>query len=118
MNDKELMLALLAGKKMKTKNGDDYIFINEEGNIENNKYKFLKKYFFPANDYEEYVEYVDFNTAMQHIANGGRAKRKGWKWSIYIDPDSVLEKIRVYDNHYATYEVTKNDILTKDWILL
>ena len=55
MNDKELMLALLAGKKMKTKNGDDYIFINEEGNIENNKYKFLKKYFFPANDYEEYI---------------------------------------------------------------
>ena len=119
MTDKELMLALLAGKKMKTKNGDDYIFINEEGNIENSKYKFLKKYFFPANDYEEYVEYVDFQTAMQHIANGGMAKRKDWDYAIMLGFDGVFETIvwNKYDND-DEYTVKKQDILTKDWILL
>ena len=68
--------------------------------------------------WETYTGYVDFNVAMNHIANGGRAKRKDWKWSIYINPDSVLEKIKVYNSPYSQYEVTKNDILTKDWILL
>ena len=61
MNDKELMLALLAGKKMKAKNGDDYIFLNEEGNIENSKHKFLKKYLVDnTSDYEEYIDIQPF----------------------------------------------------------
>ena len=120
MNNKEAMTALVEGKKIRDKywNLNAYVKLNEEGNIIDYLNNSIALRFHEGGVWEEYIEYVDFNTAMQHIANGGMAKRKNWKWSIYINPDSVLEKIKVYNSPYSQYEVTKKDILTKDWILL
>ena len=69
--------------------------------------------------WETYTGYVDFNVAMNHIANGGRAKRKDWDYAIMLGFDGVFETIvwNKYDND-DEYTVKKQDILTKDWILL
>ena len=119
MNLKEAFEALLAGKKIRYKNAepDTYIYMEDEGLY--NNYNVRIGMFDVWTEYEEYIkiEYVNFYKAMAHIVSGGRAKRKNFDWSIYIDFESELKKIKVYDNN-SIYEVTKNDIVNIDWILL
>lgn len=121
MNDKELMIALLAGKKITNQcwDNDMYVKLNEKGNLVDKDGKIADVYLHDTENWKEYVEYVDFNTAMQHIANGGRAKRKDWDYAIMLGFDGVFETIvwNKYDND-DEYTVKKQDILTKDWILL
>ena len=121
MNNKEAMTALVEGKKIRDKywNLNVYVKLNEEGNIIDYLNNSIALRFHEGGVWEEYIEYVDFNTAMQHIANGGRAKRKNWDYAIMLGFDGVFETIvwNKYDND-DEYTVKKQDILTKDWILL
>ena len=95
-----------------------YISLNDVGELETESKEICDHLDLCVN-YEEYIEYVDFNVAMKHIANGGKAKRKNWKWALLLDKNEYVEKVKWYDEYrYKNYLTEKEDILTKDWILL
>ena len=119
-NHREIMEALLQGKKIRNVNwsSNEYTFLNDAGKLETAS-KRPYKYLDLCVNYEEYIEYVDFNVAMKHIANGGKAKRKNWNWALLLDKNEYVEKVKWYDeDRYKNYLTEKEDILTKDWILL
>ena len=119
-NHKEIMEELLQGKKLrKVRWGlNEYVYLNDVGELETESKEICDRLDLCVN-YEEYIEYVDFNVAMKHIANGGKAKRKNWNWALLLDKNEYVEKVKWYDeDRYKNYLTEKEDILTKDWILL
>ena len=115
-NHKEIMEALLQGKKIRNVNwsSNEYTFLDDTGKLETAS-KRPYKYLDLCVDYEEYIEYVDFNVAMKHIANGGKAKRKNWNYAIFCNSNGMV----IFDDASETpYELKKQDIEAEDWILL
>ncbi len=115
MTDREILESLLQGKKLTSKKlcKNEYIYLNELDNLVDENGKDIRFCFFEPDDYidtdslEEYVEYVDFVTAMKHIINGGKAKRKDRSFYISLQNRNEFSLV-----------LYKADILTKDWILL
>ena len=118
MNARQAMELLLEGKKIRGKVWikGTHMYLDKFGDLVNSLGR--KTDFSSYDDFEEYEELTDFPTAMNHIANGGKAKRKNWNWDISVNVESALGKITFNDSAYSNYEVEKNDILATDWILL
>jgi hypothetical protein len=119
MKFKEIVFALLRGKKITSEYWQEweYIYLNEDGDLVDEME--IKQW----DDYKIYTEddikYRTFTEAMQHIANGGKAKRKNWNWALLLDKNEYVEKVKWDDeDKYKNYLTEKEDILTKDWILL
>ena len=115
-NHKEIMEALLQGKKLrKVRWGlNEYVYLNDVGELETESKEICDRLDLCVN-YEEYIEYVDFNVAMKHIANGGKAKRKNWNYAIFCNSNGMA----IFDDASETpYELKKQDIEAEDWILL
>ena len=120
MNDKELMIALLAGKKITNQcwDNDMYVKLNEKGNLVDKDGKIADVYLHDTENWKEYVEYVDFNTAMQHIAGGGRVMRKHWNYTIFCN-NKKRGRLTLNDEFETSYYLLeRQDIKAKDWILL
>ncbi len=127
MTEKEILESLLQGKKLKSKNWKEgeYICLNKKGNLTDEKGNLHSLYVLEP-DFEEYVEYTDFFTAMKHIANGGKTKRKGWINYISLEdtncftyPFIGIGKFYIDGkNNEIPLVFYKEDILSKDWILL
>ena len=118
MNLKEAFKALLQGKKIRYKNDSperyfylkDSILYYKDGNV-------LLTILDTRTKYEEYKELTDFQTAMECIAKGGKAKRKHWGGFICIGAGSQLEFCTPQCVR-SLAQLDKDDILAKDWILL
>ena len=67
------------------------------------------------NQYIEYIEYVDFNTALNHMLDGGKAKRLVFDANVklHCSSDGIISD----ENNY-TITLDRADYKTKDWILL
>ena len=120
MNNKEAMTALVEGKKIRDKywNLNAYVKLNEEGNIIDYLNNSIALRFHEGGVWEEYIEYVDFNTAMQHAADGGRVMRKHWNYAIFCN-NKKRGRLTLNDEFETSYYLPeKQDIKAKDWILL
>ena len=109
MTTKEIMELLLEGKKIRQNDwaSHTYIRLDEKGNLIGYDGQPTSISFYLSDIWEEYIEYVDFVTAMKHIINGGKAKRKDRSFYISLQNRNEI-RIVLY----------KDDILTEDWILL
>lgn len=117
MTTKEMMELLLQGKKMRQKEWYSYAYIklDETGNLVDADNESIRISFCINQIWEEYVECTDFFTAMNYIIiDGGKAKRKNCDIPLKMNKDGII----VPDTNDDTYVLDKNDILTKDWILL
>lgn len=94
MTDKEILKALLEGKKLTSKEWDkgEYIYLNNSGDLVDEKgdkifftmetsYSFV----FDGDSLQEYIQYGDFAQAMNHIVNGGKTIIKGRYGFHYLD---------------------------------
>ena len=120
-NHKEIMEALLQGKKIGRvrEDSNEYIFLNDAGELETESKKICEYLDLHVN-YEEYIEYVDFFTMIKHVLNGGKAKRKYWNGKICFKNIHYPDKTLVYDEPFSN-EILKfdmGDIKATDWILL
>jgi len=119
-NHREIMEALLQGKKLRKVSWglNEYVYLNEVGELETESKEICDRLDFKIYT-EDDIKYRTFTEAMQHIANGGKAKRKNWNWALLLDKNEYVEKVKWYDeDRYKNYLTEKEDILTKDWILL
>jgi hypothetical protein len=108
MTTREIMELLLKDKKLRSTGWgeEEYVCLDEEGNLIDEKGNLHSLHLLSCIDnLKEYIEYVDFNTALDHMINGGKAKRKNCI-GYFFSNDSV--PLVLY----------KDDILAKDWILL
>ena len=119
MNLKEAFEALLQGKQIRYKNDSpeqyfylkDSILYYKDGNV-------LLTILDTRTKYEEYKELTDFNTAMQHAADGGRVMRKHWNYAIFCN-NKKRGRLTLNDEFETSYYLPeKQDIKAKDWILL
>ncbi len=122
MTTKEIMELLLKDKKLTSKNWrkNQYIYLDKSGNLVDEKgepifFSIVRSYSFDTNSLEEYIEYVDFNTALNHMLNGGKAKRLvfGANVKLHCSNDGII-----LDEHDFTITLYKKDYIAKDWILL
>ncbi len=135
MTDKQILESLLQGKKLISKkwHKNEYIHLNELDNLVDERGKDI---FFcvtepddsiDTDSLEEYIEYVDFFTAMKHIANGGKAQRKGLYGMLSLDDKGnlVYKDSEYKDGKNSKYAseadfyliLNKNDIDSQEWIL-
>ena len=117
-NHREIMEALLQGKKLRKVSWglNEYVYLNDVGELETESKEICDRLDLCVN-YEEYIEYVDYYVAMEHIVNRGKAMRKYWNCAILWDK-KVSDKIRFDDNNETPYQLEGQDIKAKDWILL
>ena len=126
MNLKEAFEALLQGKKIRYKRNcislrkyfywkDGAIYYNDGERM--TLLDTLTEYE-EYEEYEEYKELTDFNTAMQHIAGGGRVMRKHWNYTIFCN-NKKRGRLTLNDEFETSYYLLeRQDIKAKDWILL
>ncbi len=118
MTTKEIMEALLQGKKLRgiEWKKEEYVYLDEKGNLIDEKGCSHSLYVLtPVENFEEYNEYVDFNTALNHMLDGGKAKRLVFYTNVklHCDSDGII-----LDEHDYRITLYKKDYITKDWILL
>ena len=121
-NHREIMEALLQGKKIRNVNwsSNEYTFLNDAGKLETAS-KRPYKYLDLCVNFEEYIEYVDFFTMIKHVLNGGKAKRKHWLGSICFKNIHYPDKTLVFEEPLPEDEALQfdmGDIKATDWILL
>ena len=121
-NHKEIMEALLQGKKLrKVRWGlNEYVYLNDVGELETESKEICDRLDLCVN-YEEYIEYVDFFTMIKHVLNGGKAKRKHWLGSICFKNIHYPDKTLVFEEPLPEDEALQfdmGDIKATDWILL
>jgi hypothetical protein len=125
MTEKEIMEALLQGKKI-TKNGwnsSAYVKLDEKGNLIDEEGVLYSLLFSlncddedgGENNFEEYIECVDYFTALNHMLDGGKAKRLVFNANtkLHCNIDGIISD----ENNY-TITLDRADYKTKDWILL
>ncbi len=121
MTEKQIMEALLQGKKLRDINWSNgkYVYLDDKGNLLGEKRKSYLLYLLDddkiQNQYIEYIEYVDFNTALNHMLDGGKAKRLVFDANVklHCSSDGIISD----ENNY-TITLDRADYKTKDWILL
>ena len=74
---------------------------------------------FDGDSLQEYIQYGDFAQAMNHIVNGGKTIIKGRYGFHYLDDKGNVVYKGGYDDNEPSLclSITKEDILSKDWIL-
>ena len=129
MTEKEIMETLLEGKKLTSIewNEKQYICLNKKGNLVDEKGNLYSLYLSCVNKLEEYIEYVDFAQAMNHIAQGGKAQRKGLYGMLCLDDKgNLVYKDSEYkdgkNNEYGSEAdffliLNKIDLESQEWIL-
>ncbi len=114
MTTREIMELLLKGKKLRNILWDkeEYVCLDKEGNLIDEKGNLLLNC---IDKIEEYIEYVDFNTALNHMLDGGKAKRLvfGANVKLHCDSEGII-----LDEHNYRITLYKKDYIAKDWILL
>ena len=118
MTTKEIMEALLQGKKLRSIEWkkEEYVCLNEKGNLIDEKGHSHSLYLLSSvENFEEYNECVDFNTALNHMLDGGKAKRLVFDANVklHCSSDGIISD----ENNY-TITLDRADYKTKDWILL
>ena len=118
MNLREAFEALLEGKKIRYKKAKPgtYMYMKDGKLIDQDNMNIAL--FDVWTEYEEYITLVDFNKAMQHVANGGKAKRVRWKVVILINEKHDLIFLSEDENEKYQFKFSKDDLLANDWILL
>ena len=124
MTTKEMMELLLQGKKLTSNLWGErqYICLDKEGNLIDEKRKLISHsdclYILTYNDkLGEYIECVDFFTALDHMLNGGKARR-------LVDGDTELQCddigriVNIVNGKSFPITFHREDYKTKDWILL
>lgn len=130
MTAKKIMELLLQGKKLRSIkwNKTEYVCLDKQGNLVDEAGNIHSLYLLSCIDeLKEYIEYVDFFTAMKHIANGGKAQRKGLYGMLSLDDKGnlVYKDSEYKDGKNSKYAseadfyliLNKNDIDSQEWIL-
>lgn len=121
MNFKEVIELLCNGKKVRNIYWDKslYIYLNHDGIL-----TWSDDFIGDINAFKEWEEYkepeklVDFPTALNHILNGGTAKREKNGIVYYFNEREVLMR-KVSSGSGSDYGILdKEDITATDWILL
>ena len=124
MTTKEMMELLLQSKKLTSNLWGErqYICLDKEGNLIDEKGKLISHsdslYFLThIDELQEYIEYVDFDIALKHMLNGGKARR-------LVDGDTELQCddigriVNIVNGKSFPVTLHREDYKTKDWILL
>lgn len=113
MTQKEILTALLEGKKLHDKNWNFTIYIHLVGeNIVNNNNQFCSIASI-ADDCELYIETVTFFEALEAMKEGKRAKKINSDSVIFFNKFGFLS----YFQNLHNFEVTIKDMNAK-WIIL
>ena len=118
MTAKKIMELLLQGKKLRSIkwNKTEYVCLDKQGNLVDEAGNIHSLYLLSCIDeLKEYIEYVDFVTALDHMLNGGKAKRLAYGENVKLHCDS--DGIILDENNYKI-TLYRRDYITKDWILL
>ena len=104
MTKKEAIQAMLEGKKITADDwhSGEYIYFNEDGSFVNQRGNEANLNGCKSLEYKEYIELVDWNTAYNHMSNGGIVK--------YISTSDIVYMYKIINEYLYVKDTTNRDL--------
>lgn len=117
------MELLVQGKKVRRVDWPKrlYITLSEKGNIVDNRGQYFKLYIDIQDEWEEYIEIVEFHEVIEHILNGGKAQRLNQDnqlTTVFLNEDGYLMRETIIHNRTNIDLLHKEDLNATNWNLI
>ena len=98
-----------------------YIKLDEDGNIVDESGQYYSITINMEDEWEEYIETVEFSKVIKHILNGGKAQRLNQDnqlTTVFLNKDGYLMRETIIHNRTTIDLLNKEDLNATNWILI
>lgn len=98
-----------------------YIKLDEDGNIVDESGQYYSITINMEDEWEEYIEIVEFHEVIEHILNGGKAQRinqDNQLTTVFLNEDGYLMRETIIHNRTNIDLLHKDDLNATNWILI